>query len=75
MGEVVTAPGGWSSYPPHHHEQPEIYHYRFTEPQGYGHAECGDDVFKVRQYDTYKIVDEKNTRKPQRLDMGCIISG
>ena len=33
--------GGQSSYPPHHHPQPEIYHYRFTEPQGYGHAEYG----------------------------------
>lgn len=55
LGEVVTFPGGWSSYPPHHHAQPEIYHYRFTAPQGYGHAELGDDVVKVRQYDTVHI--------------------
>jgi len=55
LGEVVTLPGGWSSYPPHHHPQPEIYHYRFTHPQGFGHAEHGDDVFKVRQYDTIRI--------------------
>ena len=55
LGEVVTLPGGWSSYPPHHHPQPEIYHYRFTHPQGYGHAEHGDEVFKVRQYDTIRI--------------------
>ncbi|HEY8506818.1 MAG TPA: 5-deoxy-glucuronate isomerase [Steroidobacteraceae bacterium] len=55
LGEVVTFPGGWSSYPPHHHPQHEIYHYRFTEPQGYGHAELGDNVVKVRQYDTVKI--------------------
>lgn len=60
LGEVVNAPGRWSSYPPHHHAQPEIYHYRFTEPQGYGHAECGDDIFKVRQFDTYKILQEKD---------------
>lgn len=60
LGEVVNAPGRWSSYPPHHHPQPEIYHYRFTEPQGYGHAECGDEVFKVYQYDTYKILNEKD---------------
>ena len=57
LGEVVTMPGRWSSYPPHHHPQPEIYHYRFTKPQGYGHAELGDSVYKVKQYDTVKIFD------------------
>ncbi len=55
LGEVVTLPGRWSSYPPHHHPQPEIYHYRFTRPQGYGHAELGDAVLKVRDGDTVKI--------------------
>jgi 5-deoxy-glucuronate isomerase len=55
LGEVVTLPGGWSSYPPHHHQQPEIYHYRFTAPQGYGHAELGDSVFKVGHRDTVCI--------------------
>lgn len=55
LGEVVTLPGGWSSYPPHHHRQPEIYHYRFTEPQGYGHAELGERVFKVHDGDTVCI--------------------
>lgn len=55
LGEVVTLPGGWSSYPPHHHAQPEIYHYRFSAPQGYGHAELGDDVRKVRHGDTIRI--------------------
>lgn len=57
LGEVVTLPGGWSSYPPHHHDQPEIYHYRFTEPQGYGHAELGEQVLMVKQFDTVKILD------------------
>jgi 5-deoxy-glucuronate isomerase len=55
LGEVVTLPGRWSSYPPHHHPQPEIYHYRFTLPQGYGHAELGETVLKVRHGDTVKI--------------------
>lgn len=55
VGEVVNYPGRWSSYPGHHHPQPEIYHYRFTLPQGYGHAEAGDDVFKVRDGDTLCI--------------------
>jgi 5-deoxy-glucuronate isomerase len=55
LGEVVNYPGRWSSYPPHHHDQPEIYHYRFTAPQGYGHAELGDTVLKVRHGDTVVI--------------------
>lgn len=55
LGEVVNFPGRWSSYPPHHHVQPEIYHYRFTLPQGYGHAELGEDVYRVRSFDTLKI--------------------
>lgn len=59
LGEVITFPGRWSSYPPHHHVQPEIYHYRFTEAQGYGHAELGDDVFKIRNFDTLKILEQK----------------
>jgi len=57
LGEVVALPGRWSSYPPHHHPQPEIYHYRFSAPQGYGHAELGEDVFKVRSGDTLLILD------------------
>lgn len=56
LGEVLTLPGGWSSYPPHHHPQPEIYHYRFTHPQGYGHAELGEQVFRVRQFDSVRIL-------------------
>lgn len=55
LGEVVNYPGRWSSYPPHHHDQPEIYHYRFTASDGYGHAELGDDVVKVRTHDTISI--------------------
>jgi 5-deoxy-glucuronate isomerase len=55
LGEVVHLPGRWSSYPPHHHPQTEIYHYRFAPEQGYGHGELGDDVLKVRSHDTVKI--------------------
>lgn len=60
LGEVITFQGGWSSYPPHHHAQPEIYHYRFTEPQGYGHGELGETVLKVRNFDTVKIMAEQD---------------
>ena len=59
LGEVITFPGRWSSYPPHHHQQPEIYHYRFTEPQGFGYSESSDpSVVKIRQNDTLKILHE-----------------
>ena len=46
LGEVFTKPGRWSSYPPHHHPQPEVYYYRFDKPQGFGACYLGDDVYK-----------------------------
>lgn len=55
IGEVVNRAGRWSSYPPHHHAQPEVYHYRFTAAAGYGHAEVGEEVVKVRTGDTTLI--------------------
>ncbi len=36
LGEVVNLPGKWSSYPPHHHPQPEVYFFYFDKPQGFG---------------------------------------
>ncbi|MCG8423537.1 MAG: 5-deoxy-glucuronate isomerase [Proteobacteria bacterium] len=56
LGEVVTMQGKWSSYPPHHHAQPEIYHYRFTRAQGFGFSQLGDDALQIKQYDTVKII-------------------
>ncbi len=46
LGEVFTQPGKWSSYPPHHHPQPEVYYYRFDKPQGFGACYLGDNVYK-----------------------------
>jgi 5-deoxy-glucuronate isomerase len=63
LGEVVNFPGRWSSYPPHHHPQPELYHYRFSDPRGYGHAELGEEVVKVRHCDTVRIL--KGVDHPQ----------
>lgn len=52
VGEVIGFPGKWSSFPPHHHPQPEIYYYKTTPEQGFAYAECGEDVYKVRGGDT-----------------------
>jgi 5-deoxy-glucuronate isomerase len=46
MGEVFNQPGKWSSYPPHHHPQPELYYYQFDRPEGFGASFIGDEVFK-----------------------------
>ncbi|AVX30332.1 5-deoxy-glucuronate isomerase [Carboxydocella thermautotrophica] len=63
LGEVVNYPGKWSSYPPHHHLQPEIYFYKFYPEHGYGFAQLGEEVLKVKHNDTIKILD--NVSHPQ----------
>lgn len=63
LGEVIDFPGKWSSYPPHHHTQPEIYYYKFNPENGYGHSEVGEDVYKVRQNDA--VVITENLDHPQ----------
>jgi 5-deoxy-glucuronate isomerase len=55
LGEVITFPGKWSSYPPHHHPHPEIYHYRFQPADGFGFAGIDDEAFVVRNGDTIFI--------------------
>ena len=51
-------PGRYSSAPPHHHPQPEIYFYRFQPEQGFGFAELGENqALKVKHNDAIKILD------------------
>ncbi|MEZ7173726.1 5-deoxy-glucuronate isomerase [Sporosarcina sp. OR05] len=47
IGEVISCPGRWSSYPPHHHDQPEVYYYRFDKPQGFGCAMIGSNAYRI----------------------------
>lgn len=68
IGEVIDHPGKWSSYPPHYHPQPEIYFYKFYPEQGYGFAELGENVVKVKNDDTVKILD--NATHPQTTAPG-----
>ncbi len=45
LGEVLNFPGKWSSYPPHHHPQPEVYFHRFDKPQGFGVSFANGEVY------------------------------
>ena len=47
-GEIIVPQGGWSSYLPHQHPQPEVYYYRFEKPQGFGACFIGDDVNMIK---------------------------
>lgn len=51
LGETINLPGRWSGYPPHYHPQPEIYLYKFDRENGFGYAELGDNVYKVKNND------------------------
>ncbi|MFZ5967554.1 MAG: 5-deoxy-glucuronate isomerase [Bacillota bacterium] len=55
IGEVINHPGKYSSYPPHHHPQPEVYHYRFYPEHGYGLSVIGDDAYVIKHMDTVAI--------------------
>jgi 5-deoxy-glucuronate isomerase len=55
IGEVIGVPGRWSSYPPHHHPQPEIYHYRFLPSNGFGLTAIGETPYLIRDRDTILI--------------------
>ncbi|WP_434565027.1 5-deoxy-glucuronate isomerase [Thermoanaerobacterium thermosaccharolyticum] len=68
LGEVIDHPGKWSSYPPHYHPQPEIYFYKFYPDNGYGFAELGEEVLKVKNNDTVKILN--NATHPQTTAPG-----
>lgn len=47
-GEVINHQGGWSSYTPHHHPQPEVYYYRYERPEGFGACFIGDMAYKIQ---------------------------
>jgi len=55
LGEVIDAPGKWSSYPPHHHPQPEIYFYKFVPEQGFGLTRIGVEAHLLSDGDAVLI--------------------
>lgn len=63
LGEVCSPQGRWSSYPPHTHAHPEIYHFRFSPVAGFGYSEQGDQVYRIEHEDTALI--PPNVTHPQ----------
>ncbi len=59
LGEVINHPGKWSSYPPHDHPHPEIYHYRMFPQQGFGVSLLDYDAQTVRDRSTSIISPDK----------------
>ena len=59
LGEVINHPGKWSSYPPHDHPHPEIYHYRLFPRQGFGVSLLEDEAHVVRDGSTSLIEPDK----------------
>ncbi len=57
LGEVIGFPGKWSSYPPHHHPQPEIYFYKFLPENGFGFSELGEEAYKTKHNDAILITE------------------
>lgn len=57
LGEVLNFPGKWSSYPPHHHPQPEVYFHRFDHPQGFGASFANGEVYMSRHNGLTVILD------------------
>ena len=55
IGEVINHPGKWSSYPPHHHVQPEVYHYRFLPDMGFGVSIIDETAYKVEHGSTSMV--------------------
>jgi len=62
LGEVINFPGRWSSYPPHRHPQPEIYHYRFFPENGFGFSMLGEDAVQVRHKESVLIFDQVHSQ-------------
>lgn len=57
LGEDMHFPGKWAGFPSHHHEQPEIYFYKFhpVGQKGFGLLKLGDDAILLEENDTVLI--------------------
>lgn len=60
LGEVVSPGGNWSSYPPHHHPQPEVYFYFFENERGFGAGWAEGEVNELHHHGCLVIAKEGN---------------
>lgn len=67
LGEVINLPGKWSSYPPHHHPQPEVYFYRFDKPIGFGAGWANGELYEIHHNGLAIITDKMH---PQVMGPG-----
>ncbi|MEI3362668.1 MAG: 5-deoxy-glucuronate isomerase, partial [Oscillospiraceae bacterium] len=74
LGEVLNLPGKWSSYPPHHHPQPEVYFYRFDYPDGFGAGFANGEISR-RSTMAAPSSTMASTPRPPRRAMPCATPG
>lgn len=55
IGEDMHYPGKWAGFPSHHHEQPEIYYYKFNREDGFGLLKLGEEGVLINDNDTILI--------------------
>jgi len=56
VGETYNPTGNWSSWPPHKHDtHEEIYHYKFSNKNGFGLQMVDDNICKVVDGDQVEI--------------------
>jgi 5-deoxy-glucuronate isomerase len=57
IGEDMHYPGKWAGFPSHHHQQPEIYFYKFMpfSESGFGLLKLGDEGVLLQENDTVLV--------------------
>ena len=76
LGEDINLGGRWSSYPPHHHPQPEVYFYYFEKEQGFGAGWSDGKPHQIGHHGLLLIRDDHS--HPQAMAPGyncCYIWG
>lgn len=71
LGEVVNRPGKWSSYPPHHHPQPEVYFYFMEKEQGFGVGWTDGKPNELHHHGCLVVTDDSNHQQVMAPGYAC----